>query len=331
MYSKAVLVAALAGCASAQDYGTSLKDVIAATANSGKFVVGTQATATSLTDASTSTGNDLVNVAAHLSSITTACQDAYHAANSFHGDLSVTRLNDVNFYYAYRYIEKEEYDLHIASVKACLNADNPSTLTQLRADLDTARAAIVPYSGKLDLDWTMMMDDLNTGTSAITLTAAQKANFFNSYLLAFSGGCYEEFFLNNHGTNTAYTLSSVMVAAATDATVLTAINALDTTWSFANWEAWLVYMLQERKKTLLGITPNEWSKIDGNNRAINEAYGFTTATTPTLAQWETAQTSYTTCETRAKNQRDENLENYNGATLNTVGMLGLIMVVLLHL
>jgi hypothetical protein len=255
MFSKAALVATLAGCALAQDYSTSLGSVIAASANSGKFVVATANTIASLIQASTTTGKDLAAVGTHLSTtISTACQDAYHARATYHVSLDRKMLHDMNFLYAFKYIAAGEYDDHIAAVKACLTADAPSGLTQMKTDLDTAKSSIVRYVGKLDFDWTAMMDDLNTGTTAIALTSAQQADYYNSYLIMAAHGCGEQYLGNDHGSNTPYYASTVFTAVALDsAAIIVEINKLDSAWNFADWMAWTEYTSEEFRKKPVGF------------------------------------------------------------------------------
>lgn len=336
---KTALLTALAAPAMAQTYSSPYAEVVVA--NAAKFADGTttEVTQKSLTVASllaastTTTVGALADVATALSGSAsattisnTACQEAYRAASTFHyGDLSTTSLNDWNFQYAWRYVDEADYNIHVAALKACLTAMNPSNLATLTSSVDAAKAAITLYPGKIDLDWTQAATYINSGATAITLTTTQQADFYVNMLMFAQAWCGLEYFANSDNGATPLIPNAQYTSPPSD--FLTTVNALETSWNFATVTDFNNYFAMEDKKDFIGDT-NALATLESHQDAIYAAFGYTTTTTPTLAQVTAASVNYDTCKTLAQQERVVAQANYNGAALNTFGLLSLFLVLL---
>jgi len=336
---KTAVLTALAAPAMAQTYSSPFAEVVVA--NAAKFADGTAAEVTqkSLTVASllaastTPTVGALADVATALSGSAgvttisnTACQEAYRAASEFHyGDLTTTSLNDWNFEYAWRYLEEAVYDQHVTALKACLTAMNPSNLATLTSSVDAAKAAITLYPGKIDLDWTQAANYINSGATAIPLTTAQQADYYINMLMFGQAWCGLEYFANSDNGATPLIPNAQYTSPPSD--FLTTINALETSWNFATVTDFNNYYAMEDKKDFIGDT-NALATLVSHQAAINAAFGYTTTTTPTLAQIEAAGIGYDNCKTAVQQARVVSQAYYNGAALNTFGLLSLFLVML---
>jgi len=336
---KTALLTALAAPAMAQTYSTPYAEVVVA--NAAKFADGTttEVTQKALTVASllaastTTTVGALADVATALSGSAsvntisnTACQEAYRAASQFHyGDLSTTSLNDWNFQYAWRYVDEADYNEHVTALKACLTAMNPSNLATLTSSVDAAKAAITLYPGKIDLDWTQAATFINSGDTAIPLTTTQQADYFVNMMMFAQTWCGLEFFANSDNGATPLIPNAQYTSPPAD--FLTTVNALETSWNFATVTDFNNYFAMEDKKDFIGDT-NALATLTSHQAAIYAAFGYTTTTTPTLAQMNAAGVNYDTCKALAQQERVVAQANYNSAALNTFGLLSLFLVLL---
>lgn len=227
----------------------------------------------------------------------------YPFAANFQAELSETF-----WLYAFRYLDDIDWAITKASMTACLEAVNPSNLADLKVELNTAMNDVVVYSGQIGLDWTTMTNLYAEAAPALTLSAANAADHFN----------FQRLLSLQVSIDTAYDLDYTNFVY--DTTAYETINALETTWSFADNDEVTNYALLEGKKAVLGLD-NEVDLYEKHQDAINTAFGFTADSDPTLVEITAADAAATLLIEEADERILERQAHYNSSTTLSLGVL----------
>lgn len=331
---KTTLLAAVASTAMAVDYSSVIDSVIAA--NTAKLIT-TGTTTSAINNLATLNGLAAAEAAAtvintHFGTAgpSAACELAYRTAHPFHATFTWQAMNDMNMFYSYRYIDEVDYDNHVTLIKACLDAEStaPTNLADLKTSLDAAKAALVIYPGKIDLDFTVYTNTLNTGNTVIPLSTTEAASFYTTSKLQGSAYCYSHVYENTDGGATKLVPGSNTVLS----TAISDIIALETSWTatkFPTLDTFSYYMVMEDRKDLLGMT-SEIDLIVKHRDAIYTAYGYSATSVPTLAVWQAAYGSYEACQVLVKSELLAAETTYNGAAFNTAGVLAILVIGLVN-
>jgi len=319
--------------------------------NAAKFTVGTadevaqkMKTLTSFVAASTEAPGVLKVVADALTGGTTDvildsnCKHAYRNSAKFHYTFdSIYSLNDWNLLYALRYIDGSQFDNHLEAVKACLGAMGQGSVS---SHLDSVKSTIIQYPGKIDIDWTKATISTIPG---VPLTAAQQADFYTFLSISGRQWCRNEYFYNSDNGATPIFPAAITQFNNAPANAITTINALETSWNFADIGQYNDYRYIEDVEDYLEM-PNEFNKLLSHIDSIVSAFGFSASTTPSLVQMTTAYTGAESCKARFENERTIAKASYNAlpaataapgnpttpskSAMNTFGMLSLFLVML---
>jgi len=240
------------------------------------------------------------------------CDDAMQVASGLKYPFAAnaqTDLSETFWLYAFRYFDETDWTSTKTAVTACLDAVNPSNLADLKTELTTAMNDVVVYPGQIDLDWTTMTNLYAEAAPSLTLSTANAADHFN----------FQRLFSLQISIDTAYDPLDYtnMVY---DTTAYETINALETTWDFANNDEVLNYAILETKKAVLGLD-SEIELYDDHAAHINAAFGYTADTTPTIAQVTAADTVAEELIEAADDRILERQAHYNSSTTLSLGAL----------
>jgi len=240
------------------------------------------------------------------------CDDAMQVASGLKYPFAAnfqTDMSETFWLYAFRYFDETDWTSVKTSVTACLDAVNPSNLADLKAELDAAMADVVVYPGQIDLDWTTMTNLYAEAAPSLTLSAANAADHFN----------FQRLFSLQIAIDSAYdALDYTNYVAPT--TAFETINALETTWDFADNDEVYNYAILESKKAVLGLD-NTVELYESHQDAINTAFGFTADSEPTFAQVTAADAVATQLIEDADERILERQAHYNSSTTLSLSVL----------
>jgi len=251
----------------------------------------------------------------------TSCQNALRVRMGMDFTHSYSMSPDAHFMYAFRYIRAEDLDLIIQAQTDCINAVNPSNAATLVTALSSGKSAIVTYSGKIDMDWTLYTSAVNVpSTQSVSFTTDEAKSVYKGLRMGYAGLAATTAY--NDLTTAQQTTLTTQLALAESLTAINALNTNDPT--FGTITDWSNYGARELREYSVDKTSDYESNFVNQRDAISDALSLTgTDKTAYSASYSSTKTLTDTWKAKAASME----ANYNGSGSLTFGLALLMGVV----